>query len=155
VTGGRFSVFAGEQQETAAAGERVRVARRGDIVVAHYEGLQAATSAWGWGRWAVDGRGAVLGGIVMLDRGFENSGSQFRRSLRIHELGHALGYGHVTARESVMNSSGRIQPNSFDRDASKIAFQREPGNRSPDSDPDQFTTNATTASGITWATGLP
>ena len=38
----------------------------------------------------------MTSGESMLDRDFERSGSPFLRSLRAHELGHALGYNHVT-----------------------------------------------------------
>lgn len=155
VTGGRFTGFAGERQETAGVGERVSVSRTGEIVVARFDGLQAATGYWGYGRWAVDSEGSVRGGIIMLDRAFDTSESQFRRSLRVHELGHALGYGHVTSRDSFMNSSARIEPNAFDRDASKVAFQRDPGNRSPDMDPEKFTGNLRAAGAVVWAKGLP
>jgi hypothetical protein len=34
-----------------------------------------------------------------------------------------------------------IEPNAFDRDGAKFAFQRPPLNRSPDIDPDPFTGN--------------
>ena len=135
-----FPGFVDELSETAPPGSRVRVSRPGRIVVARYAGLQAATGFWGYGRWQTSG-GEVVAGIVMLDLGFDTSGSVFRRSLRAHELGHALGYNHVTLRESVMNSSARIEPNPFDRAAMKLAFQRPPLNRSPDIDPDPFTAN--------------
>jgi hypothetical protein len=141
LTGNAFATFADEQRETAAEGTRVRVSRSGLIVVARYEGLTAATGFWGYTRWAWNGAGEMTAGIVMLDRAFETSGSQFRRSLRAHEFGHALGYNHVTVRASVMNQAARLEPNSFDRDAAKFAFQRPPLNRSPDIDPDPFTGN--------------
>jgi hypothetical protein len=141
LTGTTFNGFASVQRETAAPGDRVRVARgNGEIVIARYVGLQAATTYWGYTRWMTTG-GEVRGGVIMLDDGFETSGSAFRRSLRAHELGHALGYNHVTGRESVMNASARLEPNTFDRDGAKLAFSRPPLNRSPDIDPDPFTSN--------------
>jgi hypothetical protein len=135
-----FGGFAGEQRQTAAAGDRVAVSRQGTIVVARYAGLQAATGYWGYGRWQTS-NGEVRAGIIMLDSGFDTSGSPYRRSLRAHELGHALGYNHVTVRASVMNSSAVVEPNPVDRDGVKLAFQRPPLNRSPDTDPDPYTPN--------------
>ena len=143
LTDGRIA-FASQERETAESGASVRVARPGEIVVARYSGLQAATGFWGYGRWASDGAGRIQGGIVMLDAGFDSSGSEFRRSLRVHELGHALGYNHVTKRQSVMNASARFEPNEFDLHGARIAFLRPPGNRSPDLDPDEFTSNLVT-----------
>ena len=140
LTGNAFPDFAGERRETAAEGELVGVSRPGEIVVARYVGLEAATGFWGYGRWMTNA-GEVRAGIVMLDDGFENSGSSFRRSLRAHELGHALGYNHVIARPSVMNSSARFEPNAFDRDGAKLAFSRPPLNQSPDIDPGPYTPN--------------
>jgi hypothetical protein len=152
LTGNAFDAFADQQRETAAEGARVRVSRSGLIVVARYEGLTAATGFWGYTRWAWNGAGEMTTGIVMLDRGFETSGSQFRRSLRAHEFGHALGYNHVTLTPSVMNQAARLGPNSFDRDAAKFAFQRPPLNRSPDIDPDPYTGNLRAlASQVFWS----
>jgi hypothetical protein len=151
ITGNTFSGFAGEQREEVAPGDRVSLIRDGTIVVARMEGLTAATGFWGYSRWAITGSGEVVSGIIMLDRAFEASGSIYRRSLRIHELGHALGYNHVTARDSVMNAHGRSEPNAFDRDASRLAFMRPPLNRSPDIDPDPFSVNLRVPSqGLTW-----
>ena len=59
-----------------------------------------------------------------------------------HELGHALGYQHVTLAASVMSGS---QPTTaltpFDREAIRIVYQRPPGNRSPDIDPPAYVIN--------------
>jgi hypothetical protein len=40
-----------------------------------------------------------------------------------------------------MNSQARTEPNDFDRDAARIAFQRPPGNRTPDVDPTSASIN--------------
>ena len=144
LTGNAFAQFAGEQREASAEGTQVRVSRPGLIVVARYEGLTSATGFWGYSRWAWNGAGEMQAAIIMLDSGFETSGSPFRRSLRAHEFGHALGYNHVTVRASVMNQSARIEPNTFDRDGARFAFLRPPLNRSPDIDPPPFTGNLRT-----------
>jgi hypothetical protein len=148
-----FPSFASVQRETATVGQSVPITRVGEILVARFEGLQAATGFWGFTRWATDGQGKVMGGIIMLDQGFETSNSPFRRSLRTHELGHALGYNHVTSRPSVMNSSARVEPNEFDLQAVKLAFLRPPGNRPPDIDPDALTSNLRVPLGVIWAHG--
>ena len=141
LTGGSFSNFASVSRQTAAQGTRVTLLNDDVITVSRVVGLTAATGFWGYGRWRFQNDGRVVAGIVMLDRDFDRSGSGFVRSLRSHELGHALGYNHVTARTSVMNSQARTEPNDFDRDAARIAFQRPPGNRSPDVDPSSASIN--------------
>ena len=141
LTGGRFQGFADQQVEVAAEGADVPVGRTGAIVVARYEGLTAGSTFWGYTRWNWNGLGELLTGFIMLDSGFDTSGSPFRRSLRAHEFGHALGYRHVTVRDSVMQSHARTEPTPFDRDGARIAFQRPPGNRAPDMDPDPFVGN--------------
>lgn len=152
LTGNTFTEFTDQQRETAADGDRVRVSRPGLVVIARYEGLTAATGYWGYTRWSWNGAGEMTGAIIMLDRGFDTSSSPFKRSLRAHEFGHALGYNHVNARASVMNQAATIEPNSFDRDGAKLAFQRPPLNRTPDIDPDPFTGNLRArAAQIYWA----
>lgn len=155
LTGNAFGGFAEQQRETAAPNDRVNVQRSGLIVIARYEGLTAATGFWGYTRWAWNGAGEVQAAILMLDRNFDATDGQFRRSLRSHELGHALGYQHVTGRDSVMNSSARIEPNGFDRDCAKLAFLRPPLNRSPDIDPDPFSSNLRAFTGLVWSKGMP
>jgi hypothetical protein len=150
LTGNTFGAFAEELRESAAEGDRVRVSRTGLIVVARYDGLTAATGYWGYTRWAWNGAGEMSAGIVMLDRNFDAGGSPYRRSLRAHEFGHALGYTHVTVRNSVMNQDARTEPNAFDKDAARIAFQRSPLNRTPDIDPDPFTGNLRSRTQLFW-----
>lgn len=151
LTGNTFTAFADEQSESAAEGESVRVSRTGLIVVARYKGLKDATTYWGYTRWAWNGAGELQAGIVMLDSDFDASDSPYRRSLRAHEFGHALGYTHVGARTSVMNPDARTEPNAFDKDGAKIAFQRPPLNRTPDIDPDPFTGNLRALTQLFWA----
>lgn len=62
-----------------------------------------------------------------------------------HELGHALGYQHVTRTLSIMGL-GLAPPTDFDRRSIAILFQRPPGNRSPDRDPMGISVNLTTHS---------
>lgn len=141
LTGGTFAEFASVGSQTSAEGFTVPLLNSGVITVARVAGLTQGSNFWGYSRWQFRSDGTVIAGLVMLDRDFERSGSAFRRSLRAHELGHALGYNHVTLRTSVMNSNARTEPNSFDLDACRVAFQRPPGNRSPDSDPDSASLN--------------
>jgi hypothetical protein len=151
LTGNSFGAFASRSVQQAGEGSRVRFLTGGRITIARFAGLTAATSFWGYSRWQYRSDGAMTGGTIMLDRDFEKSGSPFRRSLRAHELGHALGCNHVTARVSVMNSNARTEPNDFDRSAGRLAFQRPPGNRSPDTDPDPYSVNRLLVP--TWSVG--
>lgn len=141
LTGGTFAEFASVVSQTSTEGGSVPLLNSGVITVARVAGLTQGSTFWGYSRWQFRSDGTVIAGLIMLDRDFERSGSVFRRSLRAHELGHALGYNHVTLRTSVMNSNARTEPNGFDLDACRVAFQRPPGNRSPDSDPDSASLN--------------
>jgi len=129
-----YETFASVEVERHAAGERVPVFRQGQIVVGRYKDLRGLGLTIGYGTWAENQQGAVVGGTVFLDRGFDKDDER-RRLLRIHELGHAHGYMHVTTRVSVMNPAIGPEPTDFDRTAATIAFQRPPGNVAPDTDP--------------------
>ncbi len=150
LTGNTFATLSDQRRETAAAGASVQVSRPGSIVVARYQGLSAATGYWGYTRWAWNANGEVSQGIVMIDRDFDASSSPFRRSLRAHEFGHALGYTHVTSRTSVMNSDARTEPNAFDRAGAKLAFRRPTLNLSPDTDPAPYSNNLTPTNTLFW-----
>jgi carboxypeptidase family protein len=141
MTGGAFSSFASVSRQTSPEGTNVHILNSNVITVSRVVGLFGATGFWGYSRWQYRPDGTIIAGIVTLDRDFERSGSGFIRALRSHELGHGLGYNHVTVRFSVMNASGRVEPNSWDLDAARVAFQRPPGNRSPDTDPGGWSTN--------------
>lgn len=141
MTGGRFTSFASVKKQTATENAVVHILNTGVITVTRVVGLTQSAGYWGYSRWQFAADGTIVAGMVTLDRDFERSGSAFRRSLRSHELGHALGYNHVTVRQSVMNSAARIEPNAFDIDAARIAFARPPGNRAPDADPSATSLN--------------
>ena len=152
LTANTFTRFANVRIDSAAEAATVPVSHPGAIHVARHEGLTPGTGFWGYTRWSWNGLGEMQAGIVLLDQNFELSGSQFRRSLRAHELGHALGYQHVTTRDSVMQSHARFEPTPFDRDGARIAFLRMPRNRAPDTDPTDFVGNLRAlASQIFWA----
>ncbi len=134
LTGNRFTSFASVEVERPAAGQRANTLRTGAIVIGRFRGVQSLANTVGLGRWATSGNTAeVTGGSVYLEQSYDRS-SDARRLLRIHELGHALGYLHVTKRTSIMNPAIGPAPTEFDRHAAIIAFERMPGNQSPDSD---------------------
>jgi hypothetical protein len=59
-----------------------------------------------------------------------------------HELGHALGYQHVTRTTSIMSPVGLPAAlTEFDRNSIAILFQRRPGNLLPDRDPPGISVN--------------
>lgn len=157
LTGRTFTTFANVDVERPAAGEKVAVQRTGKIVVGRYQGVQSLANTIGYGQWAETSTGAVVGGTVYLDEGFDRADGR-RRLLRIHELGHALGYTHVTKRPSIMNPSIGPDVQDFDRSGATIAFQRPPGNRSPDADPSAgggLGTHAERRGDFRWAAPVP
>src|SRR5262249_31744305 len=95
LTGGTYTAFSAIDIERPASGTRVSAARQGKIVVGRYNGIQTFTSTIGYGQWLAGPDGTVTGGSMYLDRDFDRDDGH-RRLLRIHELGHALGYMHVT-----------------------------------------------------------
>jgi hypothetical protein len=134
LTGNTFTSFSSVEVERPASGKRVSTLRTGAIVVGRYRGVQSLANTVGLGRWSTTGNApAITGGAVYLEQNFDRS-SEARRLLRIHELGHALGYLHVTKRTSIMNAAIGPAPTEFDRSAAIIAFERMPGNQSPDDD---------------------
>jgi hypothetical protein len=134
LTGNRFTAFSSVAVERPASGERASTLRTGTIVVGRYRGVQSLANTIGLGRWSTNGNTPeISGGAVYLDQAFDRS-EDARKLLRIHELGHALGYLHVTKRTSIMNPAIGPAPTEFDRAAAMIAFERMPGNQSPDDD---------------------
>jgi len=154
-TGNAFTAFSSITVESPVAGTKVNFfSRDGRIVVARFRGLSQATGYWGYGRWARRSD-EVAAGAIMIDRDFDAAAGPYVRSLRVHEMGHALGYCHVTKRPSFMNASATWEPNDFDRDAARVAFQRPPGNQSPDRDPTGYQAGLKAAVGLTWGTITP
>jgi hypothetical protein len=150
LTGGAITSFSSVDVVLADEGAEVTLSRPGTIFVARYEGLQTALSMLGYSRWAWNAAGEVQTGVLMLDSTFDQSGSGRRRALRAHELGHTLGYDHVTTRESVMHPAASMEPTPFDHAATKIAFRRPPLNVAPDIDPDPGLGKPASAH-LTWA----
>lgn len=155
LTGNAYQAFADVTVETANENQVVPAGTNGAIVVARVDGLKAATAFDGYTRWSWNSAGAVRMGFIMLDQAYELAGRSGRRALRAHELGHALGYNHVTAVTSVMQQVVTTEPNQFDRDASRLAFARPLLNRFPDADPQPGTTSAAVGAPATFWGGAP
>ncbi len=155
LTAGRLGTFTSVRTRTTAEDDPVSIAEAGTVVVTRQAGLTSATGFWGYARWSTTADGVVTRGFIILDRDFETSTSplltQYRRSLRMHELGHTLGCQHVSGIVSVMNANARTEPNTFDQQAARIAMLRPAGNRAPDVDPTGHTaTTARAAAARTW-----
>lgn len=155
LTGNRFTAFGSVTREAAAVDASTEILRDGVITVGRYTGLTMATGLAGYARWQTRSDGTVTAGNIMLDRDFDAGGSAQVRLVRIHELGHALGYTHVTATTaSVMNVTA-LEPTDFDRQATRIAFQRPPGNQRPDADPTSVSLNSLRPGVWSRGEGLP
>jgi hypothetical protein len=151
LTGGTYTSFGSVDVERPVPGARVTTRRPDTIVVGRYNGVVTFAQTIGFGQWAAEDTGRVTAGAIYLDRDFDRSDPR-RRLLRIHELGHALGYRHVTSRPSIMNPSIGPEPTEFDRMGATIAFDRPPGNRSPDTDPDAAPRPVFSVSNARWHT---
>jgi len=146
LTGNAFTTFASIEIERPSSGTRVNTLRAGHIVVGRYTGITSLAKTIGYGMWSEQPDGSIVGGAMYLDRGFDRDDSR-RRLLRIHELGHALGYQHVESRTSIMNPSVGPEPTEFDRLGAIIAFARPAGNKSPDVDPAATVLSASSGGG--------
>jgi Matrixin len=154
LTAGNYTTFASVTVEWPNAGDEVAVQRTGSVVIGRYTGVRAMTNTIGYGSWAERPDGTIVGGSIWLDRDFDRDDAR-RRLLRIHELGHALGYNHVTARSSVMNPAIGPEPTDFDRAGAAIAFQRPVGNVAPDTDPGLSTrTFSVSEDAVRWSTPI-
>ena len=59
---------------------------------------------------------------IILDSDFDRMNDS-RNLLRMHELGHALGYNHVQSRVSIMNPKIGPGPTELDRAIARVAFK--------------------------------
>jgi hypothetical protein len=134
LTANTFTSFASVDVERPASGTQVDTLRNNHIVVGRYNGIVTFANTIGYGQWSETANGTIVEGAMYLDRDFDRTDPR-RRLLRIHELGHALGYQHVRTRTSIMNPSIGPDVTDFDRSGAAIAFQRPVGNRAPDVDP--------------------
>lgn len=102
------------------------------VTVAIYTGLTAATGYSGLGSWRVV-NGQVTCGHAMVDGGASSS-------TLLHEVGHGMGYNHVSGSGSIMNTpSSFLAPTDFDIKSGKIIFTRSFQNRNVDRDDWKYT----------------
>jgi hypothetical protein len=153
LTANTFTAFSQVTRESTGAGSRASLTRNNQIVVARFRDLRTITGSVGFGRWAERGDGVVTGGAMFLDGNYDGTSEQ--RKLRTHELGHALGYKHVTLRPSIMNPVLGHDVTDFDRQGASIAFQRPVGNRAPDTDPATSARGLSDAGAVRWAPPVP
>ncbi len=123
LTGDNYQQFAAIHREEVPVGEQTRLSRPRQIVVGRYSGLRRTRSTIGFGGRAALADGHIIGGAILLDRDYDQT-SDLRRLLRMHELGHALGFNHVRAQTSIMNPAIGSELTGFDRVAIRIAFNR-------------------------------
>ena len=113
--------FSAVRFETAVPGDEVNVMRPGQIVVARYAGVRDQLATIGFGGRSARGS-TIRAGSIILDNEFDRA-NDTRRLLRMHELGHALGYNHVTSRASIMNPKIGPEFTDVDRAIARVAFQ--------------------------------
>jgi hypothetical protein len=125
LTSGTYQQFSSVRREIVPAGKRTTLARARQIVAGRYANLRSTRGVIGFGGRTARSDGRITAGAILLDRDFDRINDR-RRLLRMHELGHALGYNHVQAQTSIMNPAIGSEPTPFDRFAIQIAFDRAP-----------------------------
>jgi hypothetical protein len=115
--------FAAVHRQTIAAGESVAIMQPGKIVAGRYRGVREVENTLGFGGRQTRTDGSIAAGAVVLDAEFDRT-SRARALSRRHELGHALGFNHVTSRVSVMNAHIGPEPTNIDRQLARLAFAR-------------------------------
>jgi hypothetical protein len=130
LSGGTLERFESVRFESPARNSRVRVVRDGAIVVGRFRGVRDSLQAVGYGGRTARANGTITSGTVMLDEDYDQS-SQSPRLLRMHELGHALGFNHVDSMRSIMNPTIGTEPTEFDRRVGRIAFRHVDPDRHP------------------------
>ena len=139
LTGSRFGAFASVTRQTTPAGREIPMFATGSITVVYYT---ASNGACGQAGPIVSLPSyEIRSAAIWLRYGCATSNS----TTMVHELGHALGYGHVSGSISVMRATGGVDVTDFDRAAGAIVSNRPAGNRAPDIDPDDFAIGSTTA----------
>lgn len=132
LSGRTFEHFATVRFEAPAVGASVRVARDGEIVVGRFRGVRTKLNAVGYGGRTARADGTITSGTVMLDEDYDGH-DPLRNLLRMHELGHALGFNHVESQRSIMNAVLGAAPTDFDRKVARLAFSHLTPDR-PDAD---------------------
>jgi len=107
LTSGTFERFASVSTEVVAPGAIAGVSRSNQIVAARFNGLRDSVKALGFGGRRARKDGTITAGAILLDSEFDRTDPR-RRLLRTHELGHALGYNHVSLQTSIMNPRALI-----------------------------------------------
>ena len=123
LTGDTLVEFAAVHREPVAPGTSVAILQNGRIVAGRYRGLREMANTLGFGGRHTRQDGSIAAGAVVLDAEFDRS-SRHRWLSRTHELGHALGFNHVTSRVSVMNARLGPEPTAVDRQLARLAFAR-------------------------------
>ena len=146
MTDGRLGDFTSVDLEYPTPGAVVPIRRAGAIVVARAKDL-GPVGGWSGGTWWMWGekRTVIAGAGIMLDPGTDDTPHfNYARHVRQHEMGHAVGFDHVDHIDiwpTVMLDhtyrvgGDHLSVTEWDMQAGRIAYQRPPGNRSPDTDP--------------------
>ena len=95
LTGNTFTSFSSVEIEHPAAARGSTRCGKGRLSSAAIRASPSLTKTIGFGQWSEQPNGSIFGGAMYLDRDFDRDDNR-RRLLRIHELGHALGYQHVS-----------------------------------------------------------
>ena len=123
LTNNTLEQFASIQYETLPTGTSAAIVRPNQIIVGRFHGVRELAHTIGFGGRKARRDGSIIGATIVLDSEFDRT-SDSRRLLRTHELGHALGFNHVSSRASIMNPRVGPQVNDVDRQIVELAFPR-------------------------------